>query len=79
MGRLTNPIVLSLAEDERFGADLAATIGAECAKVERQQFPDGERYQRHHHNLSPTEMSWLLAVRTQTLRPCLFLISRVRP
>jgi ribose-phosphate pyrophosphokinase len=46
MRRLIDPLVLSLPSYHALAADLATALGAELDNVERQVFPDGERYHR---------------------------------
>ena len=46
MAQLIDPLVLVLPGYEQLGSQLARTLGAQVGEVERQIFPDGERYQR---------------------------------
>ena len=50
MIQIQQPLLFSISEYDDFTAEVASelstTLGAELGKVERQIFPDGERYQR---------------------------------
>lgn len=46
MERLIDPLIAALPSYEPMAAELARLLGAELATIERQRFPDGERYHR---------------------------------
>ena len=72
MGRLNDPIVICLDADSEIAAVIAKQLGAEHAPVEREVFPDGERYQRLTVPVSDRDVLLVGALHSDTATLALF-------